>query len=34
MQLYTAALSPFAARVRLAVYAKGLDIEFVSPPAG
>jgi glutathione S-transferase len=34
MKLYTADMSPFAARVRLAVYAKGLDVEFVFPPAG
>lgn len=33
MKLYSAGLSPFAARARLAVYAKGLDIDIVSPPA-
>lgn len=32
MKLYSAAMSPFAARVRLAIYHKGLDIEIVSPP--
>lgn len=33
MKLYSVALSPFAARVRLAIYHKGLDIEIVPPPA-
>lgn len=33
MKLYSADLSPFAARARLAIYAKGLDIEIL-PPAG
>lgn len=33
MKLYSADLSPYASRVRLAIYAKGLDIEIV-PPAG
>ncbi|MFI4974228.1 MAG: glutathione S-transferase family protein [Caulobacterales bacterium] len=33
MKLYSANLSPFATRVRLAIYAKGLDIDIV-PPAG
>lgn len=33
MKLYSAPLSPFAARVRLAIYRKGLDVEIV-PPAG
>jgi glutathione S-transferase len=33
MKLYTVDLSPFAARVRTAIRAKGLDIEF-APPAG
>ncbi len=27
-------LSPFAARCRLQIYAKGLDLEFVDPPGG
>jgi glutathione S-transferase len=33
MKLYSLALSPFAARVRGAIYAKNLPIEIVSPPA-
>lgn len=33
MKLYSVPLSPFAARVRLAIYRKGLDIEIVPPPA-
>ncbi|MDP9086429.1 MAG: glutathione S-transferase family protein [Pseudomonadota bacterium] len=33
MKLYSVPLSPFAARVRLAIYHKGLDIEIVPPPA-
>ena len=33
MKLYSAALSPYAARARIAIYAKGLDIEIL-PPAG
>jgi glutathione S-transferase len=33
MKLYSTGLSPYAARVRLAIYAKGLDIE-IAPPAG
>jgi glutathione S-transferase len=33
MKLYSNGLSPFAARVRVAIYQKGLDIEIVSPPA-
>ena len=28
MKLYTAMLSPFAARCRMAIYAKGLEVEF------
>lgn len=32
MKLYSADLSPFAARVRLAIYRKGLDIAIVPPP--
>jgi glutathione S-transferase len=34
MKLFSANLSPYASRARLAIYAKGLDIEIVSPPAG
>ena len=33
MKLYSANLSPFAARARMAIYAKGLDVELL-PPAG
>jgi glutathione S-transferase len=33
MQLYSAGLSPFAARVRAAIYAKAVDIPIVAPPA-
>jgi glutathione S-transferase len=32
MKLYSAPVSPNAARVRLAIYRKGLDIEIVPPP--
>ena len=35
MKLYTADLSPFATRVRIALYAKGLsDVELAPPPGG
>ena len=34
MKLYSVALSPFAARVRVAIYAKNLPVEIVSPPEG
>jgi glutathione S-transferase len=34
MKLYSANLSPFAARVRLAIYAKGLPVEISYPPQG
>ena len=34
MKLYTANLSPYASRVRLALYAKGLDFETPRPPGG
>ena len=34
MKLYSAGLSPFAARVRLAIYAKSLPVDIVSPPEG
>jgi glutathione S-transferase len=32
MRLYQTYLSPFPTRVRLLLYAKGVDIEFVEPP--
>lgn len=34
MKLYSAGLSPFAARVRLAIYAKSLPVDIVAPPSG
>jgi glutathione S-transferase len=34
MKLYSAGLSPFAARVRLAIYAKALPVDIVAPPEG
>ncbi|HET6468661.1 MAG TPA: glutathione S-transferase family protein [Geminicoccaceae bacterium] len=34
MRLYNFDVSPFAAKVRLAVYAKGLDVELAAPPEG
>jgi glutathione S-transferase len=34
MRLYSADLSPYASRVRLAIYAKGLDIEIAAPAGG
>ncbi len=34
IKLYNSALSPFAARVRMALYFKGIDWEDVSPPGG
>ena len=34
MKLYDVALSPFAARVRVQIYAKSLDIPLVAPPGG
>ena len=34
MQLISLPVSPFAARVRIALYAKELDVTVVSPPAG
>lgn len=34
MQLISLPVSPFAARVRIALYAKGLDVEITPPPAG
>jgi glutathione S-transferase len=33
MKLYNNNLSPFAGRVRMAIHAKGLDIDIVDPPA-
>ena len=34
MKLYSVELSPYAARVRAAVYAKNLPVEIVAPPEG
>ena len=34
MQLISLPVSPFAARVRIAIYAKGLDVAIEPPPAG
>jgi len=34
MKLYSGYISPFASRARMAVYAKGLDVEILSPPGG
>lgn len=34
MRLYSENYSPFSAPVRVVIYAKGLDIEIVSPPGG
>jgi glutathione S-transferase len=34
MKLYSVELSPFAARVRMAIYAKSLDIAILNPPGG
>jgi glutathione S-transferase len=34
MKLYNSDLSPFAARVRIAIYAKNLSVELVDPPGG
>src|SRR3569832_1120323 len=34
MKLYSANLSPFAARPRIAIYAKGLAVEILPPPGG
>lgn len=34
MKLYSGYISPFAARARMAVYAKGLDVEILPPPGG
>jgi glutathione S-transferase len=34
MKLYNANLSPYSSRVRIAIYAKNLAVEIVSPPGG
>ncbi len=34
MKLYQLDLSPFASRVRIQLYAKGLDVELADPPGG
>ena len=34
MKLYSGDISPFASRARMAVYAKGLDVEILPPPGG
>lgn len=34
MKLYSSDMSPFAARPRLSIYAKGLDVEILPPPGG
>ena len=34
MKLYSANLSPYASRARLAIYAKGLTVEIAYPPGG
>jgi glutathione S-transferase len=34
VKLYQVNLSPFAARIRVQIYAKGLDIPFADPPGG
>ena len=34
MKLYSFPLSPFASRVRLSIYRKGLSVEIVPPPEG
>jgi glutathione S-transferase len=34
MKLYSNGLSPFAARVRAAIYQKGLNVEILDPPGG
>lgn len=34
MKLYSLPLSPFSARIRLAIYRKGLDVAIVPPPEG
>ncbi|MBA3810342.1 MAG: glutathione S-transferase family protein [Caulobacteraceae bacterium] len=34
MKLYSVDLSPYATRVRMAIHAKGLDVEIAPPPGG
>ncbi len=34
MKLYSGNISPYASRARMAVYAKGLDVEILRPPGG
>ena len=34
MKLYNSNLSPFASRARLAIYAKGLQVDILPPPGG
>ena len=34
MKLYSGNISPYASRARMAVYAKGLDVEILPPPEG
>lgn len=34
MKLYNSNLSPYASRVRMQVYAKGMKVEFAAPPEG
>lgn len=34
MKLYSGYISPYASRARMAVYAKGLDVEILPPPGG
>lgn len=34
MKLYQAVRSPFAVRVRIALYAKGITMQFIAPPGG
>ncbi len=34
MKLYNADISPYASRVRIAIYAKNLPVEMVAPPGG
>ena len=34
MKLYNANLSPYTSRVRIQIYAKGLDVDLVEPPGG
>lgn len=34
MKLFNANLSPYASRVRIAIYAKNLSVEIVAPPGG